>query len=138
MTAPLVVLLLLQQAPGATPLPSEHEPVRYRSEKATSDGQGNVLHLEGKAELRTDTARVEADRISYDQRTRVVTASGHCYAVQGISGAVGDGLVLDLSGSWMQLEHGRFFQKANIAPETLYRALEQAIHCAQPAAPTEG
>ena len=49
----------------------------------------------------------------------MVTASGHCYAVDGVSGAVADGLVLDLSGSWMKLENGRFFQKANIAPETL-------------------
>src|SRR5262249_22726829 len=118
MTAPLVVLFLLGQA-GTTPLPSEHEPVRYRGEKATSDGQGNVLHLEGKAELRTDTARVEADRITYHQRTRIVTASGHCYAVQGLSGAVADGLVLDLSGSWMQLQNGRFFEKTAVAPETL-------------------
>jgi hypothetical protein len=118
MTAPFVVLFLLAQA-GTTPPPKEQEPVRYRSEKASSDGQGNVLHLEGKAELRTDTARIEADRITYDQRTRVVTASGHCYAVDGLSGAVADGLVLDLSGSWMKLENGRFFQKANIAPETM-------------------
>ena len=119
MTATLVVLMLVAQAPSTPPPPAEGEPVRYRSEKATSDGQGNVLHLEGKAELRTDTARIEADKISYDQRTRVVTATGHCYAVQGLNGAVGDGLVLDLSGSWMQLQNGRFFEKTGIAPETM-------------------
>ena len=119
MTAPFVVLSPARAGRHDPSSRSEHEPVRYRSEKASSDGQGNVLHLEGKAELRTDTARIEADRITYDQRTRVVTASGHCYAVEGLSGAVADGLVLDLSGSWMKLENGRFFQKANIAPETM-------------------
>src|SRR5262249_62286225 len=61
MTAPLVVLFLLGQA-GTTPLPSEHEPVRYRGEKATSDGQGNVLHLEAKADLPTDTTPLPAPR----------------------------------------------------------------------------
>src|SRR5678815_4088903 len=101
-----LVLVLLAQAP-TTPLPTEGEPVRYQAEQGTSDGQGNVLHLQGKAELRTDTARIQADRIDYDQRTRIVTATGHCYAVSGLAGAVADGLTLDLDGNWLQLQNSR-------------------------------
>jgi len=115
-----LVLVLLAQAP-ATPLPAEGEPVRYQAEQGTSDGHGDVLHLQGKAELRTETSRVQADRIDYDQRTRIVTASGHCYAVQGLSGAVAEGLTLDLDGNWLKLEHGRFFQKADTTPELLLK-----------------
>jgi len=115
-----LVLVLLAQA-STTPLPAAGEPVRYQAEQGTSDGQGDVLHLKGKAELRTDTARVQADRIDYDQRTRIVTASGHCYAVTGLSGAVADGLTLDLDGNWLKLENGRLFMKADVAPEALLR-----------------
>ena len=115
-----LVLVLLAQAP-TTPLPAEGEPVRYQAEQGTSDGHGEVLHLKGKAELRTDTARIEADRIDYDQRTRILTASGHCYAVTGLSGAVADGLTLDLDGNWLKLENGRFFVKADVAPEVLLK-----------------
>ena len=71
-----LVLVLLAQAP-TTPLPAEGEPVRYQAEQGTSDGHGDVLRLRGNAELRTDTARIQADKIDYDQRTRIVTASGH-------------------------------------------------------------
>ncbi|HUM12853.1 MAG TPA: LPS assembly protein LptD [Myxococcaceae bacterium] len=113
-----LVLVLLAQAP-ATPLPAEGEPVRYQAGEGTSDGHGDVLHLKGKAQLRTDTARIEADRIDYDQRTRIVTATGHCYAVTGLSGAVADGLTLDLDGNWLQLQNGRFFVKADVAPAAL-------------------
>ncbi len=112
------VLVLLAQAP-ATPLPAEGEPIRYQAEQGTSDGHGEVLHLLGKAELRTDTARIQADRIDYDQRTQIVTASGHCYAVSGLSGAVADGLTLDLDANWLKLENGRFFLKADVPPEVL-------------------
>ncbi len=113
-----LVLVLLAQA-STTPLPAEGEPVRYQAERGTSDGHGDVLHLQGKAELRTDTARVQADRIDYDQQTRIVTATGHCYAVSGLAGAVADGLTLDLDGNWLQLQNGRFFIKADVAPEAL-------------------
>ena len=113
-----LVLVLLSQAP-ATPLPKEGEPVRYQGQQGTSDGHGNVLHLRGQAELRTDTARVQADRIDYDQRTRIVMASGHCYAVSGLAGAVADGLTLDLGGNWLQLQNGRLFVKADVTPEVL-------------------
>ncbi len=112
------VLVLLAQAP-ATPLPAEGEPIRYQAEQGTSDGHGEVLHLLGKAELRTDTARIQADRIDYDQRTQIVTASGHCYAVSGLSGAVADGLTLDLDANWLKLENGRFFLKADVPPQVL-------------------
>src|SRR5215468_9304869 len=97
-----LVLVLLAQAP-ATPLPREGEPVQYQAQQGTSDGHGNVLHLKGQAELRTETAVIRADEIVYDQRTRIVTASGHCYAVQGLAAAVADGLTLDLGGNWLQL-----------------------------------
>ncbi len=113
-----LVLVLLAQAP-ATPLPAEGEPVRYHAEQGTSDGHGEVLHLKGKAQLRTGTARIEADRIDYDQRSRIVTATGHCYAVTGLSGAVADGLTLDLDGNWLQLQNGRLFIKADVAPAAL-------------------
>jgi len=113
-----LVLVLLAQAP-TTPLPAQGEPVRYQAEQGTSDGHGNVLHLKGKAELRTDTARIQGDQIDYDQRTRIVTATGHCYAVNGLAGAVGDGLTLDLDGNWLQLQNGRLFVKADVAPEVL-------------------
>ena len=113
-----LVLVLLAQAP-ATPLPAEGEPVRYQAEQGTSDGHGNVLHLKGRAELRTDTARILADQIVYDQRTRIVTASGHCYAVNGLAGAVADGLTLNLDENWLQLQNGRFFVKADVTPEVL-------------------
>ena len=112
------VLILLAQAP-AVPLPAEGEPIRYQAEQGTSDGHGEVLHLEGKAELRTDTARIQADRIDYDQRTRIVTATGHCYAVSGLSGAVADGLTLDLDANWLKLENGRLFLKADVSPQVL-------------------
>jgi len=115
-----LVLVLLAQAP-TTPLPAEGEPVRYQAEEGTSDGHGEVLHLRRKAELRTDTARIEADRIDYDQRTRVVTAAGRCFAVSGLSGAVADGLTLDLDANWLKLENGRFFEKADVTPEVLLR-----------------
>ena len=92
---------------------------RYQAEEGTSDGHGNVIHLKGKAELRTDTARIQADQIDYDQRTRIVTAAGHCYAVNGLAGAVADGLTLDLDGNWLQLQNGRLFVKADVAPEVL-------------------
>jgi LPS-assembly protein len=115
-----LVLVLLAQAPPA-PLPAEGEPVRFQADQGTSDAHGNVLHLKGRAELRTDTARIQADRIDYDQRTRIVTAKGNCYAVQGLSGAVGDGLTLDLDANWLKLEHGRFFLKADVAPEVLLK-----------------
>src|SRR5262245_3966250 len=115
-----LVLVLLAQAP-ATPLPKEGEPVRYQAEQGTSDGHGNVLHLKGHAELRTDTARVQADQIDYDQRTRIVTASGHCYAVNGLAGAMADGLTLELDGNWLKRETGRFFLKADTAAEALLR-----------------
>jgi hypothetical protein len=59
------------------------------------------------------------DRIDYDQRTRIVTAAGHCYAVNGLAGAVADGLTLDLDGNWLQLQNGRLFVKADVAPEVL-------------------
>ena len=113
-----LVLVLLAQAP-TTPLPAEDAPVRYQAEQGTSDGHGEVLHLQGKAELRTDTARIQADRIDYDQRTRIVTATGHCYAVSGLAGAVADGLTLDLDGNWLQLQNGRFFVKADVTPAAL-------------------
>jgi LPS-assembly protein len=113
-----LVLVLLSQAP-ATALPKEGEPVRYQAQEGTSDGHGNVLHLRGQAELRTDTARIQADRIDFDQRTRIVTASGHCYAVTGLAGAVADGLTLDLGGNWLQLQNGRLFVKADVSPEVL-------------------
>ena len=113
-----LVLVLLAQAP-TTPLPAAGEPVRYQAEQGTSDGHGDVIHLQGKAELRTDTARIQADRIDYDQRTRIVTATGHCYAVNGLAGAVADGLTLDLDGNWLQLQNGRLFVKADVAPEVL-------------------
>ena len=93
--------------------------MRYQADQGTSDGHGNVLHLQGRAELRTDTARILADRIDYDQRTRIVTATGHCYAVQGLSGAVADGLTLNLDANWVKLEHGRFFVKTDTTPEAL-------------------
>jgi LPS-assembly protein len=115
-----VVLVLLAQSPGTAP-PAEGEPVRYRAEQGKSDSQGEVLQLDGKAELRTDTARIEADHITYDRRTRVVTATGHCYAVNGLAGAVAEGLTLDLDGNWLKLENGRFFVKADITPEALLR-----------------
>src|SRR5215468_6047535 len=123
-----LVLVLLAQAPPA-PLPAEGEPVRYQADQGTSDGHGNVVHLKGRAELRTDTARIQADRIDYDQRTRIVTASGHCFAVQGLSGAVGDGLTLDLDGNWLKLQNGRFFLKADVSPEVLLKtnSAEQLI-----------
>ena len=113
-----VVLVLLAQSPAA-PLPQEGEPVRYRADQGKSDSRGEVLQLDGKAELRTDAARVQADHLTYDTRTRVVTATGHCYAVDGLSGAVGDGLTLDLGGSWMTLRNGRLFEKADVTPEML-------------------
>lgn len=113
------VLVLLAQAP-ATPLPAEGEPIRYQAAQGTSDGHGEVLHLQGQAELRTDTARIRADRIDYDQRTQIVTASGHCYAVSGLSGAVADGLTLALDANWLKLENGRFFLKApDVSPQAL-------------------
>lgn len=112
------VLVLLAQAP-AVPLPTESEPIRYQAEQGTSDGHGEVLHLQGKAELRTDTARIQADRIDYDQRTQIVTATGHCYAVSGLSGAVADGLTLDLDANWLKLENGRIFLKADVTPQAL-------------------
>lgn len=93
--------------------------MRYQADQGTSDGHGEVLHLQGKAELRTDTSRIQADRIDYDQRTRVVTASGHCYAVNGLAGATADGLTLDLDANWLKLENGRFFVKADVTPEAL-------------------
>src|SRR5215470_4323569 len=111
-----LVLVVLTQAP-TTPLPAEGEPVRYQAEQGTSDGHGDVLHLKGKAELSTDTARIQADQIDYDQRTRIVTASGHCYAVNGLAGATADGLTLALDGNWLKLENGRFFLKADTTPE---------------------
>jgi LPS-assembly protein len=114
------VLVLLAQAP-TTPLPAPGEPVRYQAEQGTSDGHGDVLHLKGKAELHTDTARIQADQIDYDQRTRIVTAAGHCYAVNGLAGAVADGLTLDLDGNWLQLQNGRLFVKADVAPEVLLK-----------------
>ena len=113
-----LVLVLLAQAP-ATPLPAEGEPVRYQADQGTSDGHGNVLHLKGRAELRTETARILADQIVYDQRTRIVTASGHCYAVNGLAGAVAEGLTLNLDENWLQLKNGRFFVKADVTPEVL-------------------
>jgi LPS-assembly protein len=113
-----LVLVLLSQAP-ATPLPKEGEPVRYQAQEGTSDGHGEILHLKGQAELRTETARIRADRIDYDQRTRIVTATGHCYAVTGLAGAVADGLTLDLTGNWLQLQNGRLFVKADVTPEVL-------------------
>jgi LPS-assembly protein len=115
-----LVLVLLAQAP-TVPLPAEGEPVRFQADQGFSDGHGNVLHLKGRAELRTDTARIQADRIDYDQRTRIVTATGNCYAVQGLSGAVGEGLTLDLDANWLKLEHGRFFVKADVTPEVLLK-----------------
>src|SRR5215813_1402704 len=115
-----LVLVLLAQAP-ATPLPKEGEPVQYQADQGTSDGHGNVLHLKGRAELRTDTARILADQIDYDQRTRIVTASGHCYAVTGLSGAVADGLTLNMDGNWLQLQNGRLFVKADVTPEVLLK-----------------
>mgnify|MGYP003694803033 CR=1 FL=1 len=60
---PLVVLFLLAQA-GTTLLPKEQEPVRYREpRRPRRTATGTSSHLEGKAELRTDTARIEADQI---------------------------------------------------------------------------
>ena len=113
-----LVLVLLAQAP-TTPLPAEGEPVRFQADQGTSDGRGEVLHLQGRAELRTDTARIQADRIDYDQRTRIVTAAGNCYAVSGLAGAVAEGLTLDLDGNWLQLQNGRLFVKADVTPEVL-------------------
>src|SRR5499425_3256019 len=104
------VLVLLAQAP-ATPLPAEGEPVRYQAQQGTSDGHGDVIHLKGQAELRTETARILADEI--------VTASGHCFAVSGLAGAVADGLTLNLDGNWLQLQNGRLFVKADVTPEVL-------------------
>ena len=115
-----IVLVLLAQAP-ATPLPAEGEPVHYQAQQGTSDGHGEVLHLKGGAELHTETARIQADQIDYDQRTRIVTASGHCYAVNGLAGAVADGLTLDLDGNWLQLQNGRLFVKADVSPEVLLK-----------------
>src|SRR5215472_2860743 len=115
-----LVLVLLAQAPTA-PLPAEGEPVRYQADQGTSDGHGQVLHLKGRAELRTDTARILADQIDYDQRTRIVTANGHCYAVSGLTGAVADGLTLNLDANWLKLENGRFFVKADTTPEALLK-----------------
>jgi LPS-assembly protein len=115
-----LALVLLAQAP-TTPLPAEGEPVRYQADQGGSDGHGDVLRLRGNAELRTDTARIQADKIDYDQRTRIVTASGHCYAVSGLAGAVADGLTLELDGNWLKLENGRFFLKADTTPEALLK-----------------
>src|SRR5215468_2065260 len=119
-----LVLVLLAQAP-ATPLPKEGEPVHYQAQQGTSDGHGNVLHLKGQAELSTETARIQADRIDFDQRTRIVTASGNCYAVSGLAGAVADGLTLDLDGNWLQLQNGRLFVKADVTPEVLLQTNTQ-------------
>src|SRR5215813_9868579 len=115
-----LALVLLAQTP-TVPLPAEGEPVRYQAKQGTSDGHGQVLHLKGNAELRTETARILADEIVYDQRTRIVTASGHCYAVTGLSGAVADGLTLNLDANWLKLENGRFFVKADTTPEALLK-----------------
>src|SRR5215813_339401 len=115
-----LALVLLAQAP-TVPLPAEGEPVRYQANEGTSDGHGEVLHLKGNAELRTNTARIQADQIDYDQRTRIVTATGHCYAVSGLTGAVADGLSLNLDANWLKLENGRFFVKADTTPEALLR-----------------
>jgi LPS-assembly protein len=119
MNALIAVLLLLGQVQGQVPLPKTDEPVRYRGDKGTSSADGNQLSLEGAAELRTERARVQADRITFDQRTQIITASGHCYAVSGLSGATGDGLTLDLTGNVLQLQNGHFFEKANVAPGAL-------------------
>jgi LPS-assembly protein len=119
MNALIAVLLLLGQVQGQVPLPTTGEPVRYRGDKGTSSADGNRLGLEGQAELRTETARVDADRISFDQQTQIITASGHCYAVSGLTGATGDGLTLDLKSNVLQLQNGHFFEKANVAPATL-------------------
>src|SRR5215813_6305608 len=115
-----LALVLLAQTP-TVPLPAEGEPVRYQADQGTSDGHGQVLHLKGRAELRTDTARILADQIDYDQRTRIVTANGHCYAVSGLTGAVADGLTLNLDANWLKLENGRFFVKADTTPEALLK-----------------
>jgi LPS-assembly protein len=119
MNALIAVLLLLGQVQGQVPLPTTDEPVRYRGDRGTSSGDGNQLSLEGAAELRTQTARVQADRITFDQRAQIITASGHCYAVSGLTGATGDGLTLDLTGNVLQLQNGHFFEKANVAPAAL-------------------
>jgi LPS-assembly protein len=119
MNALIAVLLLLGQVQGQVPLPTTGEPVRYRGDKGTSSADGNRLGLEGQAELRTETARVDADRISFDQQTQIITASGHCYAVSGLTGATGDGLTLDLKSNVLQLQNGHFFEKANVAPAAL-------------------
>jgi LPS-assembly protein len=119
MNALIAVLLLLGQGQGQVPLPAPGEPVRYRADQGTSSGDGSRLSLEGKAELRTETARVQADQITFDQRTQIITATGHCYAVSGLSGATGDGLTLDLNTNVLQLQNGHFFEKANVAPKLL-------------------
>ena len=113
-----LVLVLLAQSP-TTPLPAGGGQGRYQAGQGTPDGHGEVLHLHGSAELRTDTARIQADRIDFDQRTRIVTATGNCYAVSGLAGAVADGLTLDLDGNWLQLQNGRLFVKADVTPEVL-------------------
>ena len=41
--------------------------------------------------------------------------------MNGLAGAVGDGLTLDLDGNWLQLQNGRLFVKADVAPEVLLK-----------------
>jgi LPS-assembly protein len=127
MTSALAALLVLGQAGLPVSLPKADEPIQVRGDKARSDSDGNVITLEGHAELRTAGAMVQGETITLDQEKGTVTATGHlAFCVSGYLGAVADTLTLDMDNATLSMEQGHFFEKKKVALERLLAAKSPA------------
>jgi LPS-assembly protein len=127
MTSALAALLVLGQAGVPVSLPKADEPIQVRGDKARSDSDGNVITLEGHAELRTAGAMVQGETITLDQEKGTVTATGHfAFCVSGYMGAVADTLTLDMDTSTLSMEQGHFFEKKKVTLERLLAAKNPA------------
>lgn len=122
MNSALAALLVLGQVGLPVAVPGSSEPIQMRADRSLSDSDGNVVVLEGHAELRTSTNMVQAEKITLDQEKGTVTASGRAFCASGQLGAVADTLTLDLDTSTLILGHGYFFEKKKVPPERLLLA----------------
>ncbi|HXX31692.1 MAG TPA: LPS assembly protein LptD [Myxococcaceae bacterium] len=126
MSSALALLLVLGQVGLPLATPAANEPIQVRADRSRSDSDGNIIVLEGHAELRTSTNMVQGETITVNQEKGTVTATGHAFCASGQLGAVADTLTLELDTSTLVLGGGTFFEKKKVPPERLLYAKSPA------------
>jgi LPS-assembly protein len=123
MTSALVAMVVLGQAAlVSVPVPTADEPIHVKGDFSQSDSDANHITLTGHAELRTKSTMVQAQKITLDQETNLLTASGNAFCASGFLGAVADQLTLDLNTGTVGMQQGHFFEKKKVTPAKMLSA----------------